>query len=176
MARQSMYIHGNSVVMEFPGGKGDPVGSPHTPTHQMNGVFDAEGHIEWSDVVGLRRPGGVTFRGRAGQNNRFYACVPTPSWRDNVRATLARVAVKFKADPGVNIIGMLVTDGADVVPFPFPPLVLGADHSRSWDVNVNFFDTDHPPAILSGVAVVFDVSFATEGDITFCCVGCDFIV
>ena len=178
MPRQAIYVHGNAVAMRFPGGKGDPTGSPHTASHQMNGVFDREigGRIEWSDVVGLHRPHGVTYTGREHQTNTFFAVVPTPVWRDDVRAKLARVAVKFASDPGVSITGIHVSDGARDIPFAFPPMRLGGDHSLTWEPNVNFFEHPSPPDIESCVCVVLDVSFDREGDITFCAVGCDFIV
>ncbi len=186
MAIQSIYVHGNTIAMRFPGGKGDPVGSPHTATHQMNGATDTETRIpvEWSDIVGLRGLQGVTFRGRSGQTNAFYAVISTPVYRDEnaalrgdeVRARLARVGVKFNATSGVNITGMRIADGARQIPFPFPPMSLGGDHSLTWDQNVNFFDHPAPPAIESCVCVEFQVRFSSEGDITFCAIGCDFIV
>jgi hypothetical protein len=178
MPRQAIYVHGNAVVMRYPGGKGDPTGSPHTPNHQMNGVLDRDTgcKTEWSDVVGLHGPRGVTFAGRNRQTNTFYAVVPTPVWRDDVRAKLARVAIKFASDPGVVITGIRVSDGARDIPFTFPTMRLGGDHSRDWEPNVNFFDNPSPPEIESCVCLIFDVSFDREGDITFCALGCDFIV
>jgi len=176
MARQSMYVHGNAVQMRFPGGKGDPTGSPHTPGHQMNGVLDHGCRVEWSDVVGLHRPRGVTYSARGGQTNSFFAVVPTPVWRDEVRARLARVVVKFASDDGVVISGINVSDGARDIPFPFPTMRLGGDHSLTWDPNANFFDHPSPPEIESCVCVAFDVRFDRAGEITFCAVGCDFIV
>jgi hypothetical protein len=186
MPIQSIYVHGNTVTMRFPGGKGDPVGSPHTPSHQMNGATDPETRIpvEWSDIVGLRGLQGVTFRGRSGQTNAFYAVISTPVYRDEnaalrgdeVRARLARVGVKFNATSGVNITGMRIADGARQIPFPFPPMSLGGDHSLTWDQNVNYFDHPAPPAIESCVCVEFQVRFSSEGNITFSAVGCDFVV
>ncbi len=177
MARQSMFVHGNSVVVKYPGGKGDPIGGPHTGGHQMNGVsLNGEGRIEWSDVVGLRDVIGARFRGRNNQTNTFYASVPTPVYRDNVRARLARVAVNFSADPGVVIEGITVSDGARALPFPFPPMALGGSHCNTWDANVNYFDHPSPPEIRSCIGLGFHVRFAEEGDIQFCVIGCDFLV
>lgn len=55
-------------------------------------------------------------------------------------------------------------------------MALGGDHQLSFDANVNFFDSVDPPSVSSAVCVTFDVLFASEGDITFGAVGCDFIV
>jgi hypothetical protein len=178
MARQAMYIHGNAVVMRYPGGKGDPVGSPHTAGRQMNGVVDPDTRtrIEWSDVVGLHTEAGAIFTGRTNQINRFYASIPTPVWRDDVRAKLARVAVLFSTTSGVNITGIRVFDASVQIPYGFPPMSLGGNHCESWDANVNYFDHPNPPDIRSCVCIEFQVLFANEGDIKFCSVGCDFIV
>lgn len=177
MARQAMWVHGNAVVMRFPGGKGDPIGSPHTRGRQMNGVWDTAGHIDWSDIVGLHRDAGVTFRGRAGNSNTFMVAVPTPVWRDGVRARLAMVGIKFKTDPGVTFTGLRVSDGPRDIGFPFPPMRgVGGAHCDTWDENVNWFNHPSQPEIESCVCINFDVSFDREGDVTFCAVGCDFIV
>lgn len=187
MPRQSLFVHGSAVVMKYPGGKGDPIGSPHTSGHQMNGVLEGRTRIEWSDIVGLRDVMGVTFRGRDSQTNTFLVAVPTPVYRYEppdtrtaVRAKLARVAVNFHADPGVTIQRISVFDGARPIAFPFPPMALGGNRSSTWDPNVNYFDHPAPidglPQISSCVGVGFDVLFANEGNIQFNVVGCDFIV
>jgi hypothetical protein len=201
MALQQVWIHGNNVVMRFPGGKGDPMGSPYTPGHQMNGVptidsgSSAPGLIEWSDVVGLHGPEGVTFRGRGGQTtNQFFACVPTPAaqedaamtptWGTYLRAGLARVLLRFKSDPGiVTITRMRVFDGANDYQYPFPRmssamgLGLTGDYSNTWLENINYFPNHNPlplSPLYTGVCIVFDVLFSAEGNITFNSVGCDF--
>jgi len=169
-----MWIHGNAVVMRFPGGKGDPGGSPHTDTHQMNGVFAAEGHIEWSDVVGLHRDGGVTFRGRASNSNTFMVPVPTPVLRDGARASLAMVGIKFRMDPGVRVSALRVFDGPTDIGLPFPGMgIPPGDHRFTWIENINWFN--HPGhTIDSCVCLNFDVAFDREGDVEFCAIGCDF--
>jgi hypothetical protein len=143
----------------------------------MNGVTDTAGNIHWSDIVGLHRDGGVTFRGRAGNTNTFMVAVPTPVWRDGARARLALVGMKFKTDPGVTFSGLRVFDGARDIGFPFPPMRgVGGDHCLTWEQNINWFNHPSQPEIETCVCVSFDVSFDREGDVTFCAVGCDFIV
>jgi hypothetical protein len=187
MERQSVFVHGNAIVMQYPGGKGDPIGSPHTPGHQMNGVSDpGEGgrRIEWSDILGLRSVSGVTFRGRRDQRNTFFVAVPTPAWREpvpnptreGVRAKLARVAVNFSAEPGVDIEALTVSDGPNVVPFPFPDDGVRGYHSHTWERGINYFEPADPPEIGSCVCLAFRVYFGNEGDIQFNSVGCDFLV
>jgi hypothetical protein len=187
MARQQMFIHGNAVRMRFPGGKGAPFPSPHTAGRQMDGAQAPEGsHIEWSDVVGLPGRDGMKFRGRPGPNfNTFFAAVPTPTVRDDAdvwtgaerRARLARVGIRFAADPGVTIIGLKVLDGAREIEFPFPdPLTLGGDARETWDRNINFFDDPALPWVDSCICIEFQVRFDSNGHITFTSVGGDFIV
>lgn len=185
MALQQMRIHGNSVVMQFPGGKHV---SPYTHGSQMDGVFDDTGrHIEWSDVVGLHDVDGVTFRGRRDNINFFFASVPTPALREDaavtsawgtyLRAKLTRVLIRFSTHEGVWIRRMRVFDGARDLMYPFEggPRLTGP-HSNDWVVNVNYFENPNPPEIFTGVCVVFDVKFDNDGDITFNSVGCDFLL
>ncbi len=68
MARTRVFVHGHSVVAEYVGGAN--ISSPG-PLLQVGGV-------PWSDVVGLRRGWGTTFRGKGGTNNWFHFSIPTP--------------------------------------------------------------------------------------------------
>jgi hypothetical protein len=171
---QSMYVHGAAVAMRYAGGNGS-VGSPHTPGHQMNAVVEGGNFIDWTDIIGLRHPHGVTFRGRAGQRNQFLAAIPTPTWHNGF-ARLQRVALRFKSDPGVNIVGIGLSDGNRDVAYPFPTMALGGDHLLSWEPNVNFFDNADKPQIESAVCIAVNVLFASEGEIVFAALGCDFEV
>jgi hypothetical protein len=174
---QSMYIHGSAVMLEYPGGKGDPIGSPHSPHHQMDGVWDDEAVslVEWSDVVGMRRPQGATFRGRRDNRNRFVAAIPTPTWHNGTFCALRRVALRCQIDPGLTISALQVFDGSRHVDWPFPGMGIPAgDHSLGWVQNINFFDRADGPQIQSGVCIAFDVRFDRDGNITFNAVGCDF--
>jgi hypothetical protein len=173
MARQAMWVHGNAAVVQYPGGKGDPVPGNHTPGHQMNGVWDSGRHIEWSDVVGMHRGPGATFRGRAGNTNFFHFSIPSPCWRDGVRARLLMVGVKFDSSPCVIIRQIHLFDGAIMLP-GFSPNVEGP--GDSWVPDRNYFVLPNPPELYGGLGVSFEVSFEQEGDITFYCVGADFEV
>jgi hypothetical protein len=173
MARQAMWVHGNSAVMRFPGGKGDPSPGNHTRSHQMNGVFDRVGHIEWSDVVGLHRDSGATFRGRTGQRNNFVFSIPTRCWRDGKHANVVMVAFTFTSDlPVVIEAGRLFDGSFSVLSIPITTvggprveLVAGVNRFDFQGIQVRF-----------GLAVILDVFFAQEGDITFHAVGADFEV
>lgn len=92
MARQAIWVHGNAVVQRFSGGSGI---SPHVPAHQMDNVLESNRHTEWTDVVGMHRDNGVTFRGKANNTNTFHVSIPTPSWRDGVRAQLVMIGLLF---------------------------------------------------------------------------------
>jgi hypothetical protein len=160
-------------MVQYPGGKGDPVGSPHTPTHQMNGVLENGSLIEWTDVTGLRRGPGAIFRGRARNMNYFHFCIPTPAWRDGVRASLLMIGVKFDSSPAVTIRRIHVFDGANGIT-SFSPNVEGP--GQGWEPNKNFFNVDGAPVVYGGLGISFEVSFDQEGEITFYGVGADFEV
>ena len=179
MARQSVFVHGNAVVMRFPGGKGDPVGSPHTSGHQMNGVNS----VEWSDVVGFHQDFGVTFRGRRGQKNQFMVAIPSPSRLDGPHGFVEGASFTFSSDAGVLIKAVHLFDNRSPLldlPILLNPLMthvgdegLSGDHSQFVD-NVNsFVFAGHD---ITAVGMTFDVDFQVEGNITFFCAGATFEV
>jgi hypothetical protein len=170
MPRQSIWVHGTATVAQFVGGIA--ITSPGTPGHEMQQV-DRQ---SWTDIVGLPASDGMKFRGQAGKTNTFMIPIPTLVYRDGVRARLARVALKFVAESGVNIIALRIADGARELPFGFPPMSLGGDHSLTWDANVNYFENPAPPDIDTSVCIIVEVRFSQEGNITFCAAGCDVIV
>lgn len=180
MPRQAIWVHGSTAMLRFPGGKGDPTGGNHTPGHQMNGVFDREGHIEWSDILGLRRDTGATFRGRSNQRNNFTFAIPTPCWRSDGRparrgrAALVMVGFTFTSETPVVIEGGRLFDGHRALPFSLPSMGLAGAHTELVP-NVNRFDFPEIDVVF-GLAVILDVFFAREGDITFHAVGADFEV
>jgi hypothetical protein len=65
MARTRIVVHGHSVTAEFVGGVG-------------GGPLLMVGGVPWSDVVGLRRGWGTTFRGKSHTDNWFHFSIPTP--------------------------------------------------------------------------------------------------
>jgi hypothetical protein len=184
-----MFIHGNAVVVKYPGGNG-LVGSPHTAGHQMNGVNEQNSRINWSDIVGLRDVSGATFTGRENQTNTFFAAIPTPVWRaegndtrNGNHAKLARVVVNFTTQPDVLIDKIHVSDGPRMVPFSFPlggraVGYLTGEHSHTWQENTNYFDYPDAerPTITSCVGIAFEVLFRKQGDIQFNVIGCDFLI
>jgi len=174
MARQDMWVHGNAVMLRYPGGKGDPVGSPHTANHQMNGVFDPAtgGLVEWSDIVGFRQDFGVTFRGRANQRNNFMAVIPSPCIRDGKRALVDQVGFSFESDEAVLIDAVHVFDNRERVA-DLPVHNLSGPH-HDLVSNLNLFNINPTP--ITAVGITFDVFFSQEGNITFFCLGAVFEV
>lgn len=174
MARQASWIHGVAGTMQWRGGKGDPVGSPHTPGRQMNGVIDpavSSSRIEWSDH-GYPRPGGATWRGRAGQRNSVHFPIPTPSWRDGVYAHLLMYGFLVTLDNGVVIEGVDAFDAHSRLAVPQPAMPAGGSFLTLVG-NVNRFDFDKI-RVEFGLQLTFHLSFDREGDVTFHSVGVDF--
>jgi hypothetical protein len=170
MARQAMWVHGNAVTLCYPGGGGI---SPYTPNRQMNMAQESGNWIAWTDIVGLHRDEGVTFRGRFNATNKFMVSIPTPCWRDGARAMLVMVGVIFESDVHVQITRIQVHDGRrQIKDIPMSNL---SGNRPDLIGNVNRFDF---PGIevFFGLNVTFDVFFSQEGNITFNAVGVDFEV
>ena len=179
MATQAMWVHGNVVQLRWPGGKGDPIWGNHTDGHGMDGVHDfdpaAETNVEWSDVVGLRTEQGVMFRGRDRQTQRFYGYVPSPVWRDGVRAHLAMVGFLYTSDDTVVVTSARVFDAfSHLVDLPIESS--GGPHQSLVENQTRFHLSPPQPEVNFGICIQFDVTFANEGTITFHAVGADFAV
>src|SRR5436853_7020124 len=114
MTQQAIFVHGSSVVMEFPGGGG--VGFPQfTPGHAMDYVSDQP----WTDITGSRTGTGAVFHGRSGTTNTFVFSIPTPAVtfgvitgpRTATRASLTKMFVMYSVDDGVRVTGVTAFDG-----------------------------------------------------------------
>ena len=172
MTRQAMWVHGNAVVLRFPGGAGL---SPYTSGHRMDGVLDGGSHAAWTDITGMHRDGGVTFRGIGGNTNSFQVSIPTPCWREFVRARLLMVALLFTSDAQAIINGIRLFDGPNQMPFSFTSMNISGAH-LGLNSNVNRFDLPTPMNILWGLGITIDVNFTQDGEITFHALGADFDV
>lgn len=171
MARQSVFVHGNVMTLEFPGGAG-VVASPHTGGHQMDNVNGRP----WSDIVGSRAENGVTFRGRRDQTNRFFAPLATPIWRDGTHAQLARVAVGYDADPGAQIEQIKAFDGHIVAWESRERLGLSGPQCDTWDLGTTFFNVEPARTVTKGIGISISVRFTADANIRFCWIGCELIV
>lgn len=181
--RGELWVHGSSVVVQYPGGAGL---LQHTPGHQMLNVVDAADpnrRVPWSDLLGARWSNGATFRGAGGTPNNentnwFHFSIPTPAVfprldvREHSGITVDRVSVYYKTpDHKILIFGIGVGDGEIVrwVPHIEDSQNLHGDHTvledqyNSWliDPITIRLGTAH------GVSISVGVRFETEGEITF---------
>jgi len=175
MAIQAMWVHGNNVVAERVGG-----GNVSSP-----GPFANVDGVPWSDVVGLRQGWGCTYRGKANQGNWFHFTLPTPCWREGVRAKLQRVFILFRLfDAEARITSVHVWDGPNrLIAWDFGRAQgLRGDRSNQiyWGTNLdnaNSCEFRNPPEIHFGVVVCVYVDFGPrEGNVLFTSAGGDFIV
>src|SRR5690349_3808843 len=82
--RGEMWVHGNSVIVQYPGGEGL---SPFTPNHRMMYARDPEptGYtVAWSGLLGIRSGNGATFEAAYGTpgiptSNSCHCNIPTPA-------------------------------------------------------------------------------------------------
>jgi hypothetical protein len=147
MDRQAIWVHGNAVVIGLPG----------------------------TDIVGMHRDVGATFRGKANNVNFFQVSIPTPCWRFPVRAQLVMVALLFTSDGPVSITGIELYDGPNLIPASFPSLNVSGPHSKQLDA-ANRFELPTPLNILFGLGISIKVNFFKDGEITFNTLGADFYV
>lgn len=75
--RGEMWVHGNSVAVQFPGGAG-PEGTNTCRLVQVKSPGDGA-NIPWTDLFGLRTGPGARFRANAGNRNWFHFSIPTPA-------------------------------------------------------------------------------------------------
>ena len=167
MARQAIFVHGNIVLPQFSGGAG-AIPSPHTGGSQMDNVNGRP----WSDVLGARDPGGVTFRGRPNNRNTFFAPIAIPIWRDGRHAQVARVAVGYSADAGATITLIQAHDGHRLA-WQSEAVGLSGPQCDTWDLRTTFFDINPLRTLTKGLGLSFHVSFTADANITFCWVGCE---
>lgn len=76
-ARGEMWVHGNSVAVQYPGGSG-PEGTNAWRLVQVSRPGDLV-NIPWTDLFGLRTGPGARFRAYAGNKNWFHFSIPTPA-------------------------------------------------------------------------------------------------
>ena len=75
-ARGEMWVHGNTVAVQFPGGAG-PEG---VNTCRLVQVPDRIGvNTPWTDLFGLRTGPGIRFKANDRNNNWFHFSIPTPA-------------------------------------------------------------------------------------------------
>lgn len=171
MPSTASWVHGNNAAPQFVGGIS--VFSPGTDQHHTEQV----GNQPWTDIVGLPQGPGKIFRGGPG-DNFFHFTIPTPVILENVRITLERVFVLYRADPNVTVIDVSVFDGPNRVFVSAMPTGISGRHDGAggladlqdnitrWNVN--------PVQVFWGIGISVHVRFGGEGNITFTAAGADF--
>jgi hypothetical protein len=152
------WIHGNAFAV------------PEAPGFQNLQV----GGIPWTDIVGLHRGWGQTWRGKQASRNWFHVAIPTPVIVDDTRLRLDKVFVLFNAGVSCDVTDVHVWDGPRQVQ-TFGTFRRTGDHCGALDGD-NTFDISGNPEVFLGVGVSVFVTFNLESDITFCSAGADFTV
>jgi hypothetical protein len=190
--RGEMWVHGNSVVVQYPGGEGL---SPFMRGHRMLNAPDPytpPDTVPWSDLLGVRSVKGATFRGAFGDEgiqgrtstNLFHFSIPTPaifpqlSVPAHLGITVDHVSVYYQTsnEPDVFIQGVSVTDGEvtrNVHAFDSGQVVYG-DHSIRYRDSLNSWPIDPLTLELGtahGVLISVSVRFKVNGNITFTAAG-----
>jgi hypothetical protein len=178
MARHATWIHGNSAVIQFPGG----AGLEFTDRSRMDQVE----HHAWTDVTGLHRGPGETFRGNGGNANWFHFSIPTPVIVPTPRAPggdrtrLETVFVLFQSDPFVELQEIAAFDGPNALSVAMNrPSGASGRHDGTNGLSdlvsgITAFPIDDKPEIFWGLGISVKVGFGQTGNITFTAAGADF--
>ena len=181
--RGEVWVHGNSVVLQYPGGEGL---SPFTPGHRMIAGPDPAfaRTVPWTDLLGVRSTNGATFRGGAGapggffprSTNHFHFSVPTPAifpqpWVGDHRfITVDKVSVYYESPKDVRITGISVTGGGHTQGIGISPEGLFGTHNVHEDSD-NAWMLPAPITMVLGrnnsVLISVIVDFGIDGDISF---------
>ena len=184
MALHAMWVHGNTAVVQFPGGAGPEFSDRHR--------MDQVDHRAWTDIVGLHSGRGVTFRGQGdgGDVNFFHFSVPTPVIVPSnpnpggERIRLRTVFVLFESDEFVELQQVQVFDGPNElsVSMDRPSGASGRHDGSNPDrladlvAGITMFPINQMPEIFWGVGITVKVGFGRPGNITFMAAGADFFV
>lgn len=157
MARQAMWVHGNSAQIEF-------------NKHGRGGGEDLDG-LAWTALVGQRFGGGVVFRCQKDSDYWFHFAIPTPAIHDGARARLRRGGLLFNSEKGVTLNSIQVWDGPNQV-FTKDGLKVEGDNRSILDGDNWFALPDEEVFWGVGVSVLFH--FAKAANITLFTAGVEF--
>ena len=178
--RGEIWVHGNSAVLQFPGG----AGLEFTSNKRMDNV----GGVPWTDIVGLREGPGIRFAGQRGNKNWFHFSVPTPAIFPNpgvsnhVEITVDRVSVYYRTPNNqVFVNGISVFDGSDSRPVGRVGSAanLFGDHTTVFEEGLNAFLIDPLPLRLGsahGVGISVEIQFDDSGEVFFKAAGIHFSI
>lgn len=142
-------VHGTAVsVAERPGGSS--VFSP--------GDMENVDGIAWTDVVGLRRGWGTTFRGKGGKFVWFHIPFPTPTIVNDVPSRLSRLDVFFDVQGSATLESVHLWGNTNNRWF-------ARDNLRA-TTNVTI-DFPSPGALQGTIGISLGVNFAQSANITF---------
>jgi hypothetical protein len=170
MVLQKSFIHGNSIIAERVGGGN--VSSPG-PRLSPDGV-------PWSDVVGLPRGWGKTYKGKRNEEVWFHAAIPTPAIDSSREVRLNTVFLFFETEANNRSFmkEVQVWDGKISITH-IQNLTSQGDLSMPQS-GVNTFDPReannalHPMQFGVGISMLFH--FNEEAEITFFSAGADFLI
>jgi hypothetical protein len=176
--RGEIWVHGNSAVLQFPGG----AGLEFTSNRRMKNVDS----VPWTDIVGLREGPGIRFVGQAGNSNWFHFSVPTPAIfpspgvSNHVEITVDRVSVYYRTPNNqVFVNTILVFDGRNSrsVGRIGSAANLFGDHTTVFEEGYNAFLIDPLHLRLGsahGVGISIEIQFDHEGEVFFKAAGIHF--
>jgi hypothetical protein len=194
MALHAMWVHGTTVRPEW----------VHDNLLQVRGGTwdsgEASRDVPWSDVNGLPRGWGTTFRGKRAfsgglaigpfdpadpfRHNQkgywFHFAIPTPVWVASRKSYLSRIYVLRETSPGVQVSCVHIYDGLNRIATlaAHDPNAQPTGRNGGGDLveGVSMFTLPTPYPVLWAVGISVAVAFINDGDITFFSAGADFEV
>lgn len=195
MALHASWVHGNAVRAEWVG--------DNLANVQGQRWDQSSGDVGWSNVNGLPRGFGTTFRGKrsvvsgfggsltSGSFNPanpfefsqkgyfFHVPIPTPVLVAGQRASLLRVFLLWEATANVAPVAIHVFDGVQriaALPVTGTRGLVGRNGIADLVDGTTRFNLSTPRPVLFGISVTAAVAFMADGDISFAAAGADFDV
>lgn len=193
MTLHASWVHGTTCRSEWVGDN----------LAKVNGTRwdQSAGDVNWSDINGLPRGFGMTFRGKNSMTHGFggtsttgpfdaadpfrfsqkgywfHFGIPTPVISAGSRARLLRVFTMWDATDGVLPLAMHVWDGPSrVATLPFASGRGRSGLAGTGDLvdGITRFNLPAPHTVIFGIGLSIGVAFQRDGDITFSTAGADF--
>jgi hypothetical protein len=170
MVLQKSFIHGNAIVAERVGG-----GNISSP-----GPLLSPSGVAWSDVVGLPRGWGKTYRGKRNEEVWFHAVIPTPTIVSSREVRLNTVFIFFESEAdNRNLMKEVQVWDGKILVTRIPNLMSQGDLSMP-QVDRNVFDPREANGALHsmqfGLGISMLIQFNADADITFFSAGADFLI
>jgi len=161
---QTMFVHGNSAMPERFG-----------EHYLKSSLLEVDG-VAYSDIFGLRKGWGCTFRGSQNSSTWFQFCIPTPGIRQKNSAIVEKIFLFCDSSPQAQAIVTKIHlwDGNQLFHTIEPLAIFGPYNARRLENRTMWSLPSSSNELIFGLLMAIHVSFVLEGCITFISAGATF--